>query len=160
MPDVLVAYYSETGHTAAAATRVARMLGGDVERIFPASGSARSMLAKALAALLGREEGVASPARDPGGYRLVIVATPVWAGRLPPPVRGYLAKVRGRIGAAGFMATSGGAGSARTLRAMREAIGHAPLAEVTISDADRRSGADSAKLAAFADVLRKHRQAA
>lgn len=159
MPDVLVAYYSETGHTAAAATRVARMLGGDVERIVPASSRARSMLAKALAALLGREEGVASP-RDPGAYRLVIVATPVWAGRLPPPVRGYLARVRGRIGSTGFIATSGGTASARTLRAMRDAVGHSPLAEVTISDADRRSGADSAKLAAFADVLRKRRQAA
>lgn len=154
MPNVLVVYFSETGHTARAAKDVARRLGGDLERILPVASRRKSKLAKMFAALLRREEAVHVPAKDPADYRTVVIATPVWAGRLPPPVRSYLAKTRGHIRDAGFIATSSSAGSAGTLKDLRAAVGRAARAEVTITDADRRSGADAAKLAAFAETFR------
>lgn len=155
MSDVLVAYYSTTGHTAQAAKDIARRLHGDLERIIPRAPRRTSMFSMALAALLRRKDDVLPPAKDPADYRIVVIATPVWAGSLPPPVRGYLAQVRGRIKAAGFVATSSSANARGALKALRGALGREPIADVTISDVDRRSGQDAAKLATFADALRR-----
>lgn len=159
MANVLVVYFSETEHTARAAREVARRLGGEIDPIVPVVRRQRSALGKVFHALMGHADRVQNSARDPARYGLVIVATPVWAGRLPPPVRGYLARAGGRIRNVGFLVTCGGAGAQRVLRTLRTEVGRAPMAEVTITDADRRTGADLKKLAAFADMLRETRAA-
>ncbi|RAI03819.1 hypothetical protein DLJ53_04930 [Acuticoccus sediminis] len=160
MRNLLVVYFSETGHTARAARDVALRLGGDLDRIVPLMPQKSSPLAKAFAALMGREELVHNPARNPSEYAVVVIASPVWAGRLPPPVRGYLGKVKGRLGAVAFLVTCGGGGTRAAFRCMRDAAGRPPIAQVTITDADRRSGMDAGKLATFADMLREERAAA
>lgn len=155
MIDLLAVYYSETGHTARAARDVARRLGGDLERILPLWPARGSKLTKGVAALLGRETAVHGPWKDPARYDVVVIATPVWAGRLPPAVRGYLAKVDGRITQVAFIVTCTGPDSHGVLRALREGVGRPPVAEVTITDADRHSGMHEAQLASFADSLRR-----
>ncbi|MCF3934830.1 hypothetical protein L1787_15610 [Acuticoccus sp. M5D2P5] len=160
MTKVLVVYYSETGHTAHAARYVAHRLGGVLERIVPLSRERRSKFSKVIDALMRRVGAVHKPAKKPADFPILVIATPVWAGALPPPVRGYLTEVSGTVGDVGFIVTGASAGSGGVMRALRHAVGHAPIAEVTITDADRRNGTEAAKLVSFTDALSVERAAA
>lgn len=128
MADVLVVHYSRTGTTAAAARRLADALGADLEAIRAAPsydgglGFLRCIFEATRRDLPEIERG-----RDPAGYRLVIVGSPVWAGCLASPVRAYLTRWRDRLPHMAAFCTSGSGSAGTVFAQIQELAGDRPL---------------------------------
>lgn len=156
-PSVLVVFYSDTGHTRAAAERVARALDGEVEAIV-APGLGRGVtgfVKRVWTALRGRSVRIEPTRYDPDAFDLVIVGAPVWANHVAAPTRTYLEKYAAALPAVGFLLTLTGDQPGGALADMTSIVGHDPVASTAINDADRRNGHDAAKLRDFIRTLKK-----
>ena len=154
---ILIVYYSETGHTEAAVAALDRALDATVERI-AAPGLAGpagfwSFVWRALSALAGIGATIEPPRHDPSGFDLVVLASPVWAGRVATPMRGYLRRLGRRIGPVAYLVTRSGDGDGRAFADLAALTGQAGIARLALSDIDRKQFRDAKKLADFAEAL-------
>ncbi|MBT9155880.1 MAG: hypothetical protein DDT37_00854 [Firmicutes bacterium] len=94
MPKILVAYFSLTGSTRLIGKAVAKELGADIEEIVPVRHyPLRGLwlyLYGGMQAVLGATPRLERTIVNAHDYDIVIVGTPVWAGRMAPPVRSFL----------------------------------------------------------------------
>ncbi len=104
---ILVAYYSKTGNTRRVAKEVAKRLGADIDEIKDLKnrdgiggwiGSGVDALKENLTKIEVK--------KDPGEYDLVIVGTPVWAGKTTPATRTYVVENKSKIRKLGVLITS------------------------------------------------------
>lgn len=91
----------------------------------------------------------------PQDYDLVIVAGPVWAGRVAPPVRSYLAAHRGRFRNVAFCLTHGGPAAGDGFRRMEDIAQARPVATLSMQAADIAAGEYDAPVRAFARRLQE-----
>jgi menaquinone-dependent protoporphyrinogen IX oxidase len=94
MSDILCIYYSRSGHTREAMAEIARALDAELVEIRDGvdRSGARGYLFSGMEAMR-RSTRPLEPcptARNLEDYRLVILGSPVWAGRCCSPVRSYL----------------------------------------------------------------------
>jgi len=139
---VLVAFYSRSGVTRAAAEDIARRLGADIEEIIdtkPRRGAIGWLIAGKDASLKCLAE-IAPPAKDPAAYDLVILGTPVWAFTMAPAVRTYIARYAGAFKKLAFFCTMGGSGDKKTFRHMADQAGLSPLATLALTEKNVRAG--------------------
>jgi flavodoxin len=151
MSRVLTVFYSRTGHTHTVAETVAQGLGAELEEL--QERRKQNLLIAGLSALFKRETELKPVAKDPAGYDLVVVGTPVWGANLPPAVRSFLHGNGSRIAKAAFFCTEGGSGGGNVFRQMGELCGKAPLATLELTEPDLKSGAHESKIAAFVETL-------
>jgi len=155
MGDTLVVYFSRSGVTQKLAADLARRLGADLVLVRPL-GSYRGTggyLRGVWQALQGHAPPV-EPLRDATRYSLVVIGTPVWVGRLSPPMRSYLRSLRRRLrSVAAFWVSGSGAPYKAVAAEVEQLTGQAPVATVSFSQHEVKRGA-AAKLEAFADALR------
>ena len=89
---VLVVYYSRTGNTRFVAEAVTQSLEADIEEI--KDGKNRmgvfGFLRCGYEAIFKKLTDIEVSGKNPEEYDLIIVGSPVWAGRLSSPVRTYL----------------------------------------------------------------------
>lgn len=90
---ILVVYYSLEGNTDYIAQMIARKCGAVLERLRPENEPPKN----ALRYIIGGREAIRNEkARlnttvyDPEAYDVIVVGSPVWAGRMTPAVREYL----------------------------------------------------------------------
>ena len=99
MSDILCIYYSRTGHTKKAMEEIAEALGAETVEIRDAveRGGFKGALRCGLDAMRKTTQPLSHYETEQplGKYRLVIVGTPVWAGRCSSVVRTFL-KEHGR----------------------------------------------------------------
>ena len=88
----LVAYYSRTGKTRTAAMQVSEILGCGSEEIRDTARRSGLLgyLRSGLEGAMRRKARIKKVSLDPRSYDLLIVATPLWAGKISSPVRSYL----------------------------------------------------------------------
>ncbi len=154
-PKTLVVYYSRTGHTEAVAHEIARQTAADIEPI-DAGAFAKGGLwyfRAAWAAWRGRDVSIAPHVHAPRNYDLVVIAGPVWMGRPCPPVRAYLRDHAADLPAVAFALTHGGGDVTPVIKTLGAAAGKAPVAQLTCSEGERKSGAEAEKIARFVDTL-------
>lgn len=165
---ILVVHYSRTGHTRRVAQEIAATLRADVEEIVDPE-DRMGILAyfrSGWEAFSGREAGIREPLKDPAGYDLVIVGTPVWNWSLSTPVRAYLARRQQRLARppVAFFLTHGGSGAQRVFGQMEELLGKAPLDVMAVREVELVNGRYHEKIRSFteslADRLGKARTAA
>ena len=155
MAKVLIVYYSETGNTRGAAETLAERLDATLEAI-EAEGFRSGILGfgqRIWLALRGVPARIAAAGHDPADFDLVVLCSPVWAGHVSTPLRAYLLQAAGRLPEIALLVTAGAANPGRALTDMAGLAGKAPLAELVISERERRRGEDRAKLEAFAATL-------
>lgn len=147
----LVAYYSWTGKTAEIAKAIAAELGADLEAISepkPRRG-VFAFLRSALEAR-GKEAAPILPlSRRAGDYDIVILGSPVWAGRIASPMRAYIERERVNLKQVAFFCTLGGANGEQALADLREACGLDPRAELLIDARALATGIWRAPVGAF-----------
>lgn len=141
---VLVAYYSNTGRSKAAAEDIAHRLDADLERIEPVGHDPASFfgfLRAALASLLGDTWPIKPPSSTAVAYELVVICAPVWAGRLAPPAREWLNLSRARIKDIAACATVGGTKGPRFFADVEKAAAKPIRTRAVITEGDWKSGA-------------------
>ncbi|BAO92342.1 flavodoxin family protein [Caballeronia cordobensis] len=137
MSKVLVVCYSRGGTTHAAATELAVRLHADFEAITEpvdrsgAAGCVRAM----LDTLFARDVALNPLQRDVAAYEIVVIGTPVWAGRVSAPVRAWLAANRRRLPHVAFLCTQHMRGDAGAFREMAQLAGKQPVARCALTAA-------------------------
>ncbi len=111
MSDILCIYYSRTGNTRAAMTEIAAAL--DAEVVELRDGANRSGLRGWLRCGMDAMRRTSLPVEPPktkrplGDYRLVVVGSPVWAGRCSSVVRSFLKQYGKEISNAAYVLLRG-----------------------------------------------------
>lgn len=163
----LVVCYSNSGTTMVVAEYIAGQLGADLDAIAEStprpplldedmkSQAGGGAFAKcALAAVLGLGSSIEATTKDPAGYDLVVVGSPVWCGALTPPVRSYLKRHRKSIKRVAFFCTAGDPQKHRVFKQMRGLAGQDPVATLAVKAEDVRTDACSAAVADFVAALK------
>jgi flavodoxin len=90
----LVVYYTRTGNARFVAETIAAEIGADVEEVIDLKKrtGALAYLSGGADARRGKETEIVPTTKSPAEYDLVIVGTPVWAGRPAPAILTYLKK--------------------------------------------------------------------
>lgn len=159
MSRILVVYYSRTGNTKKLAEEIASQLGADIEEIVDTAHRKGPLgyLRSAFDVLAGRPAELRTT-RDPYPYDVVVVGTPVWVGSVSAPVREYLVRNAGSIRHAAFFATYGGSGAMGVFRQMEDLCGTAPVALLSVREADLAHGREALKIDAFTNAVARRRR--
>jgi len=134
MNRVLIVYYSRSGATRALAAELAAKLGADMAAIkeprsrIGVSGFLRSMLETVRGTLPPIE-----PLHvDLPAYALVLLGTPVWAGRAASPIRSFLRMTARSLPPTAYFCTYGGSGHDTAFQDMARRQGQRPLATLAV----------------------------
>lgn len=129
-------YYSHGGNTASIGQMIARCLAADVEEIVDSRQrwGVVHFFVSGFRALSARSTTIQDAKLDPADYDLVIVGTPVYAGRLSSPVRTYLHQYGPGLGRTAFFLTSGmNSDHIALFDTMAEVAGEGPIASLGVS---------------------------
>lgn len=154
---IRIAYFSWKGHTEKVAKMLADLLHAEMVRIDPLTepGIAR----QGMKAALSMKSPIKPCTTDLAGIDELVVATPVWSGKVPPYVNEYLAAVTGGEGKPfHVIAEMGGRGAGGAISSVRKHLEQKGMRFVSSAwtvEADVDSGAYSAKVEKFAAGIRK-----
>jgi flavodoxin len=158
MAGVLVVYFSRTGVTEKLATQLAAKLGACLEPVKPAvSYAGRTGYMKAVWHSLLRRAPSVDCERDPADYSVVIIGSPVWAGRLSAPMRSYLTRFRGRMGhLAAYWVSASGQGYSGVRCEIERLTGQAVLTTASFSEREVLGDTAGVKLELLAQAVGAH----
>jgi len=90
----LIVYYTRTGNARFLAETIAAEIGADVEEVVDLKKRSGlfGFLSGGKDAWQGKETEISLTTKSPADYELVIIGTPIWAGKLSPAIRTYLKK--------------------------------------------------------------------
>ncbi len=156
-PNVLVVYFSRTGHTRLLAEGIARALGADLEEIRDRTDRTGLLgwLRSAAETVLGVSTEIDRPRHDPARYEVVIVGGPVWGSSVSTPVRTYLWLERDRLPALALFASYGGVGVDRALAQMEAIARKRPVATAAFREIETAAGVPRERIKAFAASVRR-----
>ncbi len=153
---ILVVFYTRDGHTRAVAQEIAKALGADIEEIVDTK-NRKGFINWFIA---GRDASRKFPTtigpiqKDPAGYDLAVIGTPIWAWAMTPAVRTYLTQNKGKIKEAAFFCTEGGSGGEKTFGFMEELSGLKPKATLELNSKELAGTARDAKINEFVSKLK------
>ena len=157
----LIVYYSMSGNTEYAARRVAERIGAELLPVRPETAYPDKGFAKfyhgGKSAVLGQNPRLQPCVFDAGRFDRVIFGFPVWAGRVAPPIRSFIAEhgeaLKGKRLAA--IACQSGNGAEKSLRRLCRLLGAEALeAELILIDPKARPSAQNEeRLAGFCEKL-------
>lgn len=145
MSRILVVYYSRTGNTKKVAEAVASACNADLEQISDVR-QRRGLLDWFRS---GREAWKGKPAEigptrlNPVDYELVVLGSPIWAGRVSSPMRRYLTDHAGKIPRVALFVTESGSGGAGAFSDMAELSGQTPIATLELRERELREGLEA-----------------
>jgi hypothetical protein len=148
----LVTYYSRGGSNKRIAEELASKLGCDIDEI---KGKRYSFLGLIKGAYRAgkKKPDEALFEKDPAEYDTVIFAYPLWAGRMPPSVRGYLLAAKGIKSASLVSVSSGGPANKKALEDIEEALGKQLSSVLFLKSKELKSGKYKEALKAFSEGL-------
>jgi flavorubredoxin len=93
---------------------------------------------------------------DPSSYDLVIIACPLWANLMPPPIRTYIFDNKGKFRRVALMSVSGsGKGNDKTIPDFETAVGKEASAILMLSQTEMKRGGYKEKLQEFSESISK-----
>lgn len=152
---ILTVFYSDSGDTKRIADDIAAALSTTLERV-TAPGLGRGtfgFLTRAWTALRRKPVAIDPQHNNPADFDLVIIGSPLWVGRVSSPVRAYLARHRAALNQVAFFVSAAGSNADGAFDDMRRLCGKEPIACLAITNEDRASGADIARIHDFADSI-------
>jgi flavodoxin len=138
----LIVYYSRTGNTKMIAESMATSLNCDIEEI--KDPEKRSGIIGYIKS--GYETSrdklpvIKEPEYDPSQYDLIVVGTPVWAGKMSVPVKSYLKMNMNKIPLLACFCTAGRSGIDATIKGIGEYVNVSPMASFGLNSAQIKSG--------------------
>jgi len=117
----LVVFYSWQGHTGRVAKALATRLGADLVQVEAEKES--GMFGKAMGAFLGRSAPIRPVKSDLSGVDFLVLASPVWAGKVPPYVNRYIELLSNTSGKPfSLVAEMGKSGAEKAIAHMRKRL--------------------------------------
>lgn len=145
----LITYYSKTGNNKKIAEKLQKKLGCDTDEI--TEEGKPGLLKAGLYAFLKKKTKITTQ-KDPGEYELVVVASPIWAGSIPPATRTYLQENKEKIREVAFLSVSGsGEGNKKALEDFEKTIGKKTKAALLLTDKEEQEK----KLGEFTQRIQK-----
>ncbi len=153
----IVVYYSRTGNTEKVAELIASK--ADFEAIKIIDKKDRSGLSGYMKGgweawrekhtEIDTEQDVAISDRG-----LVVIGTPVWAGKPAPAVRAYLSRKKKELGKVAFFCTLGGTGSEGTFKQLEKMTGKDPVSTLMVTEKELEKEIYEKKVKKFVDDLK------
>jgi len=152
-----IAYYSWKGHTEKVATALANLLGAELVRIEPVRDE--SIAGKAMKAFFRMKSPIQPVKTDLAGIDSLVIASPVWAGKVPAYVNQYCDSVTGGNGKPfHVLVEMGGRGDQSAIAVVRSALekkGMKFVSSASTVEKEVGSGTFAGKLEKFAAGIRK-----
>jgi len=162
--QALVVFHSSSGNTRKVAEAIAEALAADIEQIREVHprpvdiqgkelGDFLNMGRVVFAAIAGLATPIEEAQRDPAGYGLIVVGTPVYAGAVPGPVRAYIKRYRADFKEVAFFCTGEDPNNAGVFERLEGVCGKAPRAVCAFHAPQVRSGEFLPQVEEFVAVL-------
>ena len=150
----LVVYYSRKGHTAELAGQITKELAADTEVIVDRKkrGGFLGWMSCGKESMRDIPANIEEPKCDPAKYELVVVGTPIWAGRISTPARAYLRRYSGKFPDVAFFISCSGDNEGM-FEYMATLAGKAPKATMFVPNGEQKTGAHAAKVQEFIGKL-------
>ena len=131
---ILVAYYSRTGNTKFVAKKIADQLNADLcEIVDKKNRKGRLILLTGGFAALREKLTEIDVAKSIDDYDLIIIGTPVWAGKITPAIRTFIARNNFSDKQVAFFVTLGGEKPEKPLKNLKKTIStQLPVSELGI----------------------------
>ena len=153
----LVVYYSNSGHTRAVAEKIADGLCADIQeiRLSRAKGLPIFFMLRAVWGIIRRASWpVVNEPAPLNGYRLLVVGSPIWGGRMAPPVRGWLKDNRlPRDARLAAFFTVSGVTPPHAFEEVERIAGRELSATLSVNDKDRKADRVDGEVQAFVAKL-------
>jgi flavorubredoxin len=154
---IRIAYFSWKGHTQKVATALADRVNAELVRIEPLKEF--NIALGGMKAFLAKQAPIKPCKTDLAGIDTLVIATPVWSGKVPPYVNEYLSAVTGGEGKTfSVIAEMGGRGSEGAIAAVKKQLekkGMHFVSSASTVERDVDSGAFTATVDTFAAGIRK-----
>ncbi len=132
---ILVVYYSRSGKTRNIASIIAKELEAETEEIVDHKNrkGLLGFISSGNEAYLQRVIPIEKLKKDPAGYDLIIIGTPVWAGYLSSPVHSFLREYKEKIAKFAFFITCMGSDPGRILLNVEHIMSKKPVVVMNIN---------------------------
>lgn len=154
---IRIVYYSWKGHTEKVAATLAKLLDAELIKIEPVHDS--GIAGKAMKAFFGMRSPIRPTKTDLKGVDTLVIASPVWAGKVPPYVNEYLDLVSNGSGKPfHIIVEMGGRGDQSAIAIVRKRLegkGMKFLSSASTIEKDVESGSFTGTVRTFADSIRK-----
>lgn len=147
----LIIYYSLSGNTEKIANILADKLAADKEQVLKQSKRTGffGVLRSLFQVLLNKPCLIEILEVDPSQYDLVIIGTPVWMMRLPPPIRALIYQQKPKFSKVAFFCTEGSSGGNAVLKSMAKLCEKTPIETLEIRESEIADFEQSRKLTDF-----------
>jgi flavodoxin len=147
----LIVYYSRTGNTKMVAESLATSLNCDIEEIKDTEKRSGIIgyIKSGYETSRDKLPVIKEPEYDPSQYDLIIVGTPVWAGKMAVPIKSYLKMNMDKIPLLACFCTSGRSGIDATIKGMGEYVNVNPMASFGLNSAQIKNGEYNSVLEKF-----------
>ena len=138
----LLVYYSRTGNTRIIADTISEFVDCDIEEIVEKDKRKGIIgyLKSGYQASRGKVNHIEDSKYELSDYDLLIIGTPVWAGKMSVPVRTYLKKNMTKIPLLACFCTCGGSGIEKTIEDIGSYVNTTPLASFGVKSSDIKDG--------------------
>jgi flavodoxin len=155
MKNVLVVYYSRSGHTKTLAERMARERGWTVAAIDDASKREGiwGYICSAMSTFLGLKPDIHYAGPSPASFDLIVLGGPVWVGRIASPVHTFVANHQHEFKALALFCTYGGSGADKAMQGLARDCAKVPVATLAVTEAQLKSDAYTKAMTAFVEDL-------
>ncbi|OGS23338.1 MAG: hypothetical protein A2252_09450 [Elusimicrobia bacterium RIFOXYA2_FULL_39_19] len=155
---ILIVYYSRSGNTQRVSNDVAKELGADTEKLTDKTSRSGfwGFITGGRDAMKERETVIEPVQKDPSKYDIVILGTPIWAGKMAPAIRTYINQNKTKISKTAYIITSGGTDAGKVATKMDELTGKQALGYLGVLEKElKKEVVYKEKLNKFVEVLKK-----
>jgi flavodoxin len=128
--NCLITYYTRTGNTEKVAEKIAEKFDAEREKIIDKKKRTGIIgwIRAGYDAIKGNLTEIEPIKKDPDDYDLILLGTPVWAGRSTPAIKTYIANNKDKFENIAIFTSSGGDGFQDALEEVKKAAGQEPIA--------------------------------
>ncbi|UTB32921.1 MAG: flavodoxin [Methanobacterium sp. ERen5] len=151
----LIVYYSRTGVTKGIAEEISNSIDCDIEEIIDKENRSGIIgyIKSGYETVRNKVPEIEPPKYDLANYELLIIGTPVWAGKMAVPVKTYLEQNRDKIPNLACFCTCGGSGIDGTLNGIAESAQVTPLASFGLKAPEIKNGSYSLSIEKFIENI-------
>ncbi len=155
----IIVYYSLEGFTKKWAEKIAERTGADLLALHPVkeypSSGAKKFLWGGKSALMGDKPKLQPYIFNAEKYERVILAYPVWASSVTPPVRSFAEENREALSGKkiGAIATFMGSGAEKSIKKLAKLIGAEPQPQLILTDLDDKSAENERRAEEFIGLI-------